>query len=78
MLIAVLFILMVTLPIPLPKRILQNSCCTRFFHENVVQTVLGMGTGMNGISMSITVSMSITMNVIIIVIVSQPRTTSTT
>ena len=39
---AVIFI-----PIPPSNRVLQTSCCTPFFYTNVLQTVLGMGMGMN-------------------------------
>ena len=35
------------MPIPLPNKVLQTSDRTHFFYENVPQTVLGMGMGMN-------------------------------
>ena len=35
------------MPRPLPKRVLQTSYCTHFFYADVLQTVLGMGMGMN-------------------------------
>ena len=37
----------VPIPIPLPKRVLQPSDCTHIFHKQSLQTVLGMGMGMN-------------------------------
>ena len=39
---AVIFILT-----PLPNRVLQASYCTHFFYGNVLQTIMGMGMGMN-------------------------------
>ena len=35
------------IPIPLPKRVLQTFDCTRFFCGGVLQTVLGMGMGID-------------------------------
>ena len=32
---------------PANKKVVQTSCCTHFFYEHVLQTVLGMGMGMN-------------------------------
>ena len=33
--------------VPLPEQVLQTSCCTLMLYKYVLQTVLGMGTGMN-------------------------------
>ena len=38
---------MIFIPMPLPKKVLQTSYCTHLFSENVIQTLLGMGMGMN-------------------------------
>ena len=38
---------MIFIPIPLPERIMQASCCTTLFYKFILQTVLGMGMGMN-------------------------------
>ena len=39
---AVIFI-----PTPLPKRVLQTSCCTHFFHGDFLHTAFGMGMATN-------------------------------
>ena len=39
---AVIFI-----PIPLPRKVIQTSCCTHMLLKSVIQTGLGMGMGMN-------------------------------
>ena len=31
---------------PLPQQVLQTSYCTHLFYNNVIQTVLGVGTDM--------------------------------
>ena len=36
------------IPIPLPRKVLQTSCCTHLSFEDVLQTGLGMDMGMNG------------------------------
>ena len=34
-------------PMPLPPKVNRTSLCTHLFSENVIQSLLGMGTGMN-------------------------------
>ena len=36
------------MPIPLPRKVLRTSYCTRLLFEDVLQTGLGMGMGMSG------------------------------
>ena len=38
---------MIFIPIPLPENIAQTSSCTILLYKFVIQTVLGMGMGMN-------------------------------
>ena len=66
----------VFMPIPLPGKVPQTSCCTHLLLKDVLQTGLGMGMGMNGTAQWLCpTSLIIIVNIImLLLIIKKPLT----